>query len=238
MKTIVVIPTYDEKDNVKKMADAVLSTCSLIPDPSSLELLFVDDNSPDGTGAVIEEMMKSEPRIHCLHREKKEGLGRAYVAGFAKAIELGAEKIVQMDCDFSHDPNDLPRPIAEDADLVIGSRYVKGGDTPGWPFKRRLISRAGGIFIRTVTGMPLRDPTGGFKCWKVSTLKKIDFETVGSKGYSFQLEMNHRTWKAGCSIQEIPIVFTDRVAGYSKITAGIATESIRIALKLRFGQRI
>ena len=231
---MVVIPTYDEKDNVRKMADAVLSTCSLIPDPCSLELLFVDDNSPDGTGDVIEEMMKSEPRIHCLHREKKEGLGRAYVAGFKTAIELGAERIVQMDCDFSHDPKDLPRLIAEDADLVIGSRYVKGGDTPGWPFKRRLISRAGGIFIRTVTGMPLRDPTGGFKCWKASTLKKIDFETVGSKGYSFQLEMNHRTWKAGCSIKEIPIVFTDRVAGYSKITAGIATESIRIALKLRF----
>ena len=234
MKTIVVIPTYDEKDNVRKMADAVLSTSSLIPHPSSLELLFVDDNSPDGTGDVIEEMMKSEPRIHCLHREKKEGLGRAYVAGFKKAIELGAERIVQMDCDFSHDPKDLPRLIAEDADLVIGSRYVKGGDTPGWPLKRRLISRAGGIFIRTVTGMPLRDPTGGFKCWRVSTLKRIDFETVGSKGYSFQLEMNHRTWKAGCSIKEIPIVFTDRVAGYSKITAGIATESIRIALKLRF----
>ena len=229
MKTIVVIPTYDEKDNVKPMAEAVLKT-------SDVELLFVDDNSPDGTGEVVEGMMKSEPRIHCLHREKKEGLGRAYVAGFKTAIELGAERIVQMDCDFSHDPKDLPRLIAEDADLVIGSRYVKGGDTPGWPFKRRLISRAGGIFIRTVTGMPLRDPTGGFKCWKASTLRKIDFETVGSKGYSFQLEMNHRTWKAGCSIREIPIVFTDRVAGYSKITAGIATESIKIALKLRFGK--
>ncbi len=234
MKTIVVIPTYDEKDNVKKMADAIFS--SLIPHPSSLELLFVDDNSPDGTGDVIEEMIKSDPRIHCLHREKKEGLGRAYVAGFEKAIELGAEKIVQMDCDFSHDPKDLPRMISEDADLTIGSRYVPGGGTPGWPFKRRLISRAGGLFIRTVTGMPLRDPTGGFKCWKVSTLKKVDFQTVGSKGYSFQLEMNHRTWKAGCSIHEIPIIFTDRVAGYSKITAGIATESIKIALKLRFGK--
>lgn len=240
MKTIIVIPTYDEKDNVRKMAEAVFAQFPAETQTldnsitQTLELLFVDDNSPDGTGAVIEEMMKSEPRIHCLHREKKEGLGRAYVAGFAKAIELGADKIVQMDCDFSHDPKDLPRLIAEDADLVIGSRYVKGGDTPGWPFKRRLISRAGGIFIRTVTGMPLRDPTGGFKCWKVSTLKRIDFETVGSKGYSFQLEMNHRTWKAGSVIREIPIVFTDRVAGYSKITAGIATESIKIALKLRF----
>ena len=233
MKTIVVIPTYDEKDNVRRMAKAILD---LERSTLNLELLFVDDNSPDGTGDVIEEMMKSEPRIHCLHREKKEGLGRAYVAGFKKAIERGADFIIQMDCDFSHDPNDIPRLIEamKDADLVIGSRYVKGGDTPGWPFKRRLISRAGGIFIRTVTGMPLRDPTGGFKCWRVSTLKKIDFETVGSKGYSFQLEMNHRTWKAGSVIREIPIVFTDRVAGYSKITAGIATESIKIAVKLRF----
>ena len=249
MKTIVVIPTYDEKDNVKRMAEAVLAPSSPIPHPSSLDLLFVDDNSPDGTGDVIEEMMKSEPRIHCLHRAKKEGLGRAYVAGFQKAIELGADLVIQMDCDFSHDPKDIPRlieamapssPIPHSSslvpDLVIGSRYVKGGDTPGWPFKRRLISRAGGIFIRTVTGMPLRDPTGGFKCWRVSTLKKIDFTTVGSKGYSFQLEMNHRTWKAGCVIREIPIVFTDRAAGYSKITPGIATESIKIALKLRFGK--
>ena len=292
MKIFVVIPTYDEKDNVRKMADAVLNqSCNTAQgtkheaqstknNPATLHLLFVDDNSPDGTGDVIEEMMKTEPRIHCLHREKKEGLGRAYVAGFKAALELGADLVIQMDCDFSHDPNDIPRMI--DAmctpsnpqplnpsntqtlnpsntqtlntltpqtlkhsntqtlntcpDLVIGSRYVKGGDTPGWPFKRRLISRAGGIFIRTVTGMPLRDPTGGFKCWRAATLKKIDFETVGSKGYSFQLEMNHRTWKAGCSIKEIPIVFTDRVAGYSKITAGIATESIKIALKLRFGK--
>jgi len=226
MKTVVVIPTYDEKDNVAPMSEAVLAT----PD---VEILFVDDNSPDGTGDRIEELIKANSRIHCLHRTKKEGLGRAYVAGFQKAIELGAEKIVQMDCDFSHDPKDVPRLIAEDADLVIGSRYVKGGDTPGWPFKRRLISRAGGIFIRVVTGMPLRDPTGGFKCWKVSTLKKIDFASVASAGYSFQLEMNHRTWKAGCSIREIPIVFTDRVAGYSKITAGIATESVKIAWRLR-----
>jgi len=226
MRTFVVIPTYDEKDNVAPMAEAALAT-------PGVELLFVDDNSPDGTGERIEELIAKNPRIHCLHRTKKEGLGRAYVAGFAKAIELGAEKIVQMDCDFSHDPKDLPRMIAEDADLVIGSRYVKGGDTPGWPFKRRLISRAGGVFIRTVTGMPLRDPTGGFKCWKVSTLRKIDFATVASAGYSFQLEMNHRTWKAGCTIREIPIVFTDRVAGYSKITAGIATESIKIAWRLR-----
>lgn len=226
--TCVVIPTYDEKDNVRPMADAVLAQ------GEDFEILFVDDNSPDGTGAVIDEMCAANARIHVLHREKKEGLGRAYVAGFAKALELGADKVVQMDCDFSHDPKDLSRLVAEDADLVIGSRYVKGGATPGWPFNRRLISRAGGIFIRVVTGMPLRDPTGGFKCWKRRVLEALDLPTVQSAGYSFQLEMNHRTWKRGFAIREIPISFTDRVAGYSKITPGIAVESIKIALKLRF----
>ena len=228
MKTIVVIPTYNEKENVANMAKAVLAQAN------DLELLFVDDNSPDGTGDIIEELMKSEPRLHCLHRTQKEGLGRAYVAGFKRALELGADQVVQMDCDFSHDPKDLPRLLAAEGDLVIGSRYVKGGDTPGWPFKRRLISRCGGIFIRTVTGMPIKDPTGGFKRWKRATLEALDLDTVQSAGYSFQLEMNHRTWKRGLSITEIPIVFTDRVAGYSKITAGIAVESIRIALRLRF----
>lgn len=227
MKTIVVIPTYDEKDNVAPMAEAVLA--------SHVELLFVDDNSPDGTGEVLDALAAKEPRIHVLHREKKEGLGRAYVAGFAKALELGAELVVQMDCDFSHDPKDVPRLVAEcegGADLAIGSRYVRGGSTPGWPLKRRLISRAGGIFIRTVTGMPFRDPTGGFKCWRRTALGKIDFATVASAGYSFQLEMNHRAWKAGLVVREIPIAFTDRVAGYSKITAGIAKESLKIAWRL------
>lgn len=231
MKTIVVIPTYDERENVGPMARAVLAQ-----DPS-LELLFVDDNSPDGTGAEIDRIAASESRVHCLHRERKEGLGRAYVAGFRRAMELGAERIVQMDCDFSHDPADIMRLVTTDADLVIGSRYVPGGGTPGWPFSRRLVSRAGGLFIRTVTGMPLRDPTGGMKCWRASTLERICFETVESAGYSFQLEMNHRTWKAGLSIREIPIVFSERAAGYSKITFGIAVESFKIALKLRFAKK-
>lgn len=228
MKTVVVIPTYDERENVAGMANAVLAQ-----DPA-VELLFVDDNSPDGTGAEIDRLAETEPRIHCLHRERKEGLGRAYVAGFRKAIELGADRIVQMDCDFSHDPADIPRLLAEDADLVIGSRYVAGGGTPGWPFRRRLISRLGGAFIRCVTGMPLKDPTGGFKCWRVETLKAIRFETVESAGYSFQLEMNHRTWKGGFTIRETPIIFSARAAGYSKITTAIAVESFKIALKLRF----
>ena len=231
MKTLVVIPTYDERDNVAAMAEALFAV------DSSLEILFVDDNSPDGTGDVIEGLIKNDSRIHCLHREKKEGLAKAYLAGFKRAIELGADRIVQMDCDFSHDPKDVPRLVAEDADLVIGSRYVKGGATPGWPFKRRLISRMGGIFIRTVTGMPLKDPTGGFKCWKVSALKAMEYDTIESAGYSFQLEMNHRAWKTGLKISEIPIIFTDRMKGYSKISAGIAVESIKISLRLRFGKK-
>lgn len=231
MKTVVVIPTYDEKDNVEPMARALLAV------DGSLEILFVDDNSPDGTGDVIERLIRKDPRIFCLHREGKEGLAKAYLAGFRRAIELGADRIVQMDCDFSHNPGDVPRLLAEDADLVIGSRYVKGGATPGWPFRRRLISRMGGIFIRAVTGMPLRDPTGGFKCWKVSALKAMEYDTVESAGYSFQLEMNHRAWKTALSIKELPITFTDRVSGYSKISAGIAVESIKISLRLRFGKR-
>ncbi|MBP5284579.1 MAG: polyprenol monophosphomannose synthase [Kiritimatiellae bacterium] len=226
MKTIVVIPTYDERENAEAMAKAVLAT-------DGVEILFVDDNSPDGTGEEIDRLAAAEPRIHCLHRKEKEGLGRAYVAGFGEALAMGAEKIVQMDCDFSHDPKDLPRLIACDADLAIGSRYVKGGSTPGWPLRRRLISRAGGTFIRMVTGMPLRDPTGGFKCWRSTALEAIDFRTVESAGYSFQLEMNHRAWRRGLAIREIPIAFSDRVAGHSKITPAIALESMKIALKLR-----
>lgn len=231
MRTVVVIPTYDERDNVAPMAAAVLSQG--VP---GLEVLFVDDNSPDGTGEAIEALRRVEPRIRVLHRAGKEGLGRAYVAGFAEALASGADRVVQMDCDFSHDPADLPRLVAaaDDADLVIGSRYVPGGSTPGWPFRRRLVSRAGGLFIRTVTGLPLADPTGGFKCWRAETLRRLDPAAAGSVGYSFQLEMNHRAWKRGATIREIPISFTDRVRGQSKITAGIAWESIRVALRLRF----
>ena len=244
MKTVVVIPTYNERENVVRMAEAVLANADSALG-RELELLFVDDNSPDGTGSLVDGMAAGNPLVHCLHRERKEGLGRAYVAGFRRALELGADLVVQMDCDFSHDPKDLPRLIAaasapsQDANaprLVIGSRYVKGGATPGWPFKRRLVSRAGGMFIRTVTGMPLRDPTGGFKRWKAEALEKAGYKSVSSAGYSFQLEMNHRAWKAGLSIEELPIVFRDRAAGYSKISAGIAVESVKIALRLRRGK--
>ena len=226
MKTIVVIPTYDERENVRPMAEAVLAT------DVGVEVLFCDDNSPDGTGTILDELAAGEPRIHVLHRVRKEGLGRAYIAGFGEALRLGADRIIQMDCDFSHDPADIPRLLAANADCVIGSRYVKGGRTVGWPKKRLLISRLGGLFVRTVTGMPVKDPTGGFKCWTRETLEKIDYATVESAGYSFQLEMNHRTWFRGLRIVEIPIVFSERRAGYSKITTGIAVESVKMVLRL------
>ncbi|MBR0198498.1 MAG: polyprenol monophosphomannose synthase [Kiritimatiellae bacterium] len=230
MISFVVVPTYNERENAPLMAKAILDDA-----PDDLRVLFVDDNSPDGTAAAIEELIpKYFGKLFILKREKKEGLGRAYIAGFRRAIELGAQKIVQMDCDFSHDPKDLPRLLESDADLTIGSRYVKGGDTPGWPFKRRLISRAGGIFIRVVTGMPIKDPTGGFKVWKREALEKIEFETVKSAGYSFQLEMNHRAWKNQLKIVELPIIFRDRTRGTSKINASIAFESLKIAFRLAF----
>jgi dolichol-phosphate mannosyltransferase len=232
MKPIVVIPTYNEKENVVAMA-----ATSLFNLPPEGEVLFVDDNSPDGTGEMIDGLVAENPRIHCLHRTAKEGLGRAYVAGFKEAMRLGADRIIEMDCDFSHPVERLKDMLAVDADVVIGSRYVKGGKCVGWPFRRWLISRCGGLFIRTVTGMPVKDPTGGFKCFKRKVLEEIGLDRIESNGYSFQLEMNHRAWKRGYRIREIPIVFTDRVAGTSKITAGIALESIKIALRLRFGRR-
>ena len=200
--------------------------------PPDGEILFVDDNSPDGTGEIADSLAAASPRVHCLHREKKEGLGRAYIAGFKEAMRLGAERIIEMDCDFSHPVDRLRDLLAEDADVVIGSRYVKGGKCVGWPFKRWLISKCGGIFIRTVTGMPIKDPTGGFKCFKREALEKIGLDSIESNGYSFQLEMNHRMWMAGFSIKEIPIVFTERQAGYSKLSGSIAVESVKMVLKL------
>ncbi|MCQ2390491.1 MAG: polyprenol monophosphomannose synthase [Kiritimatiellae bacterium] len=233
MKPIVVIPTYNEKENVAEMAAAALANL-----PPEGMVLFCDDNSPDGTGAIIDGLCAKEPRLAVLHRTKKEGLGRAYVAGFAKALEMGASHVFEMDCDFSHDPKDLPRMLAaaEEADVVIGSRYVKGGKCVGWPFKRWFISRFGGIFIRLVMGTPVNDPTGGFKCFRRETLEKMgDFSAIQSFGYSFQMEMNYRMWKMGLKLKEIPITFTERRAGYSKITGSIATETLKLVFKIRFG---
>ena len=235
MKPIVVIPTYNERDNVETMAEAALANL-----PPSGEILFLDDNSPDGTGEILDRICAREGRIHVMHRKRKEGLGRAYVAGFAEALRMGATHVVEMDCDFSHDPADLKRMLAEMAggnapDVVVGSRYVKGGRCDGWPFRRWLISRLGGLFIRLVLCVPVKDPTGGFKCFNRKSLEMLgDFASIKSFGYSFQMEMNFRMAQAGLRIREIPIVFRERRAGYSKITGSIAAETLKMVFSLRF----
>ena len=234
MKPIVVIPTYNERENVAAMAAAVLENL-----PSGGRLLFLDDNSPDGTGAIIDGLCARDPRIVVLHRVKKEGLGRAYVAGFARALALGATHVVEMDCDFSHDPKDIPRMLAAvaDADVVVGSRYVKGGRCVGWPFRRWFVSFFGGRFIRFVLGVPVQDPTGGFKCFTRAALERLgDFSAIRSFGYSFQMEMNWRMAQMGLRLKEIPITFTERRAGTSKISGSIAAETLKMVFKLRFGR--
>ena len=234
MKPIVVIPTYNERENVAAMATAVLENL-----PAGGRLLFLDDNSPDGTGAIIDGLCARDPRIAVLHRVKKEGLGRAYVAGFARALALGATHVVEMDCDFSHDPNDIPRMLAAvaDADVVVGSRYVKGGRCVGWPFRRWFVSFFGGRFIRFVLGVPVQDPTGGFKCFTRAALERLgDFSAIRSFGYSFQMEMNWRMAQMGLRLKEIPITFTERRAGTSKISGSIAAETLKMVFKLRFGR--
>lgn len=234
MKPIVVIPTYNERENVAAMAAAVLENL-----PSGGRLLFLDDNSPDGTGAIIDGLCARDPRIAVLHRVKKEGLGRAYVAGFARALALGATHVVEMDCDFSHDPKDIPRMLAAvaDADVVVGSRYVKGGRCVGWPFRRWFVSFFGGWFIRFVLGVPVQDPTGGFKCFTRAALERLgDFSAIRSFGYSFQMEMNWRMAQMGLRLKEIPITFTERRAGTSKISGSIAAETLKMVFKLRFGR--
>ena len=234
MRVVAVIPTYNERENAAAMAKAALENL-----PSDGGILFVDDNSPDGTGGILDGLAAKEPRISVLHREKKEGLGRAYVAGFARALSMGAERIVEMDCDFSHDPADIGRMLeaSENADVVVGSRYVKGGKCVGWPFRRWLVSRCGGLFIRMMLGVPVKDPTGGFKCFRRSALEALgDFSCIKSFGYSFQMEMNFRMSRMGLRLVEIPITFAERRAGKSKISGSIAAETLKLVFKMRFGK--
>ena len=248
MKPIVVIPTYNERENVAAMAAAVLENL-----PPEGMILFLDDNSPDGTGDVIDGLCAANPRIAVMHRLKKEGLGRAYVAGFARALSMGATHVIEMDCDFSHDPRDVRRMLETIGalpletrngergsgfpDVVVGSRYVKGGRCVGWPFRRWFISYFGGRFIRFMLGVPVQDPTGGFKCFTRDALERLgDFSVIRSFGYSFQMEMNYRMAQMGLKLKEIPIVFSERRAGTSKISGSIATETLKMVFKLRFGK--
>jgi dolichol-phosphate mannosyltransferase len=228
-KTLIVIPTYDERENVVAMSEAVLGR---VPEAN---ILFVDDNSPDGTGALLDEIAAREPRVFVLHRAGKEGLGRAYIAGFKWALARDYARICEMDCDFSHDPAALPSLLqasAEGADLVLGSRYIGGIRVMNWPMSRLLLSTGAATYVKLVTGMPVHDPTGGFKCFKREVLQAIDLDGITSNGYSFQIEMTHTAWMKGFAIREVPIVFEDRRAGYSKMRSDIATEAFAMVLKL------
>jgi len=227
-KPLVIIPTYDERDNVQPIARAVLER---LPEA---EVLFVDDNSPDGTGDLLDGMARDNPRIHVLHREGKQGLGRAYIAGFKWSLARDYAYVFEMDADFSHDPAELPNFIAaaQEADLVLGSRYIGGIRVMNWPMSRLLISTGAGKFVRFVTGLPIHDPTGGFKCFRREVLEAIALDTITSNGYSFQIEMTHTAWMKGFRIREIPITFEDRRAGYSKMSRAIAKEAFFMVLRL------
>jgi dolichol-phosphate mannosyltransferase len=227
---VVVVPTYNEKDNVQPLVQAIEKACA------EVDVLFVDDNSPDGTGALIDELVKNDPRVHVLHRPHKQGLGRAYVAGFQWALAAGYQFMCEMDADFSHDPNDLPRLIeaAKTADLAIGSRYIDGVRVMNWPMNRLLLSKGAALYTRIITGLPVHDPTGGFKCFRRALLETIDLAAIRSNGYSFQIEMNHTAWQLGFRITEVPIVFVERRVGISKMNKKIINEARWMVWKLLF----
>jgi dolichol-phosphate mannosyltransferase len=233
--TLIIVPTYNERENLLRMAQKLLSL------PVAVDVLVVDGNSPDGTGKTADELAAKHPQIHVLHEQKKNGLGRAYVAGFKWALERGYEFIFEMDCDFSHNPDDVPAFLeaARDADLVLGSRYKDGIRVINWPLKRLVLSRSAGKYVKLVTGMPFTDPTGGYKCFRRRALQAINLDAVQSKDYSFQIEMTHILWQQGFRIVEVPIVFTDRAEGHSKMSGHIVSEALWMVwwLWLRNGLR-
>jgi len=222
MKTLIIVPTYNEKENIAPLVQAIFAQ------NLGVEVLVVDDNSPDGTGDIVRGLQKLEPRLHLLSRAGKEGLGRAYIAGFEWGLSKGFELLTEMDADFSHRPEDLKALLtaARGADFAIGSRYVAGGGTKNWGLMRKIISRGGGIYSRLILGFPVNDWTGGFNAWKAETLKKINLPTVKSNGYSFQIELKYKALKAGCKGIESPILFEDRRVGHSKMSSSIVLEAL------------
>ncbi len=230
-RTLIAIPTYNERDCVQPIVEAVRAA---VPEAT---VMVVDDNSPDGTGGIADGLAARDPQVRVLHRKGKEGLGAAYLHAFRLALDEGFERIVQMDADFSHDPNDVPRLLTaldEGADMAVGSRYVKGGGTQNWGVGRQVISRGGGFYARMALGVPIRDLTAGFKAWKASTLRGIDLPAVDARGYGFQIEMTYRTLRNGFKVVEVPILFVDRRVGASKMSGGIVTEALTLVWKLRF----
>jgi dolichol-phosphate mannosyltransferase len=228
-RALVVLPTYNERVNLPLIVPQILEQ------DSRLEVLIVDDNSPDGTGQLADELAAVDPRVHVMHRAEKAGLGKAYLAGFRWALDRGYDYILEMDADFSHDPKFLGQLLAaaKEADLVIGSRYRAGVNVINWPISRLLLSIGANQYARWITGLPLTDSTAGFKCFRREVLEAIDFEKVRSNGYSFQIEMSFRAWKKGFRLMEIPIVFTDRMEGQSKMNKRIVREAIWMVWWLR-----
>jgi dolichol-phosphate mannosyltransferase len=227
---LVCIPTYNERDNVEGIVRAVLAA-----DPR-VDVLVVDDASPDGTGALADALSRESPRVHVLHRAGKAGLGKAYLAAFDWALQRGYAQVLEMDADWSHDPGYLPVLLdraASDADLVLGSRWVKGGGTRNWGLGRRLISRGGSFYARTLLGLDIRDLTGGFKCFQAEVLRAIDLPTVTSSGYGFQIELTYRAIRRGFRVVEVPIVFEDRRVGQSKMSRAIVLEALAMVWKIR-----
>ena len=221
-----ILPTYNEADNLENMVRSALPR--LAEAAPEHRILVVDDNSPDGTGDIADRLAAELPEVEVLHRPGKQGLGRAYLAGFARALEGGADLMMEMDCDFSHDPADLPRLIraADDADLVLGSRYVPGGGVERWGLVRRALSRWGSLYAQILLGLPVRDLTGGFKCFRRQVLERLDLDGIAADGYGFQIEVTYRAVQAGFRVVEVPIVFRDRRVGQSKMSARIALEAV------------
>ncbi|MDP2599106.1 MAG: polyprenol monophosphomannose synthase [Deltaproteobacteria bacterium] len=231
-KPFVVLPTYNERENIVNIVPALFS----LP-IDNLHILVVDDSSPDGTAPLVKEMVSKFPRLLLFSRPKKEGLGRAYVAGFLEALRQGADAIVQMDADFSHDFNDVPRLLKEleqGSYLAIGSRYISGGKTKNWSKKRLFLSKSANIYAKFITKMPIFDTTGGFKAWRADCLKNIDLPSIQTNGYGFQIETSFRAFKRGYTIAEIPIVFSERRAGASKMSRKIIWEALWLVWKLRY----
>lgn len=227
-RTVVIVPTYNERENLPRIVERLMRL------PVEVDLLVVDDNSPDGTGQLADEFAAANPRAHVLHRPEKAGLGRAYCAGFLWALERDYEFIFEMDGDLSHNPDDIPAFLeaARGADLVLGSRYSNGIRVINWPLNRLMLSLAAAKYVKVITGMPFTDPTGGFKCFRRGTLELLDLENVRSNGYSFQIEMTHKAWRQGLRIAEVPIIFTDRFQGRSKMSGKIVREALTMVWRL------
>ena len=223
-RAVVCLPTYNERENLESMIAAL----GEVLDTSRDAVMVIDDGSPDGTGEIADRLAAELPWVSVLHRDEKQGIGPAYIAGFRRVLAEGAELVLEMDCDFSHDPADVPRLIAaaEDADLVLGSRYVEGGGTENWGLLRRFVSRGGCLYAQVLLGVRVRDLTGGFKCFRGGTLEAIDLDALSAHGYAFQIETTYRVLRAGLQVKEVPIRFTERRAGASKMTGAIVAEAM------------